>query len=295
MLEILVLGTAAGGGLPQWNCACENCQLARRGALAPRGQSGIAISANGSGWHLVNASPDITRQLEEFLIPRLAIAKARFNPIENVFLTNADLDHTLGLLHLREGTALTIRCPDSVRSSLERGMRMDRMLTSFAGVHWISTTGEWQSLEGFEFRAVPLRGTEPPRFDRQNRAEPHAVGYLFREAEGAPIAGVFPDVAVLDDELMEVLQMCARIWFDGTFWSDDELLGLTGRTATQMGHVPISGAQGSLAALASLGSGRVSYLHINNTNPILRADSAERCQVEAAGLGIAEDGDHCQL
>lgn len=295
MLEILVLGTAAGGGFPQWNCACTNCRLARSGVLPHRFQSSVAISGNGRDWHLINASPDVTSQLEQFIRPRLAPDEARRGmPLGGIFLTNADLDHTLGVFHLREGRPLRLTAPEPVRESLERGPAPGRVLGAYAGLSWQSAREEWANVDGsgLEARCVPLAGGGPPRYDASADAGTHAVGYLFRNG-GAPV-GIFPDVAVLDAALLAELAACEQIWFDGTFWDEDELvrLGFSEHCAADMGHVPISGKNGSLVALSLLGRDRVAYLHINNTNPILRPDSEERKALEAAGLRVAEDGEH---
>ncbi|HVE17173.1 MAG TPA: MBL fold metallo-hydrolase [Chthoniobacterales bacterium] len=294
MLEVLILGTAAGGGLPQWNCACANCQLAREGALSPRLQSGLAISGNGRDWHLINASPDIGLQLERYLRPRATLSGPRSNPVGRIFLTNADLDHTLGLFQLREGGSLSLGAPSKVRSSIEEGLQLDRVVGAYAQVQWQGASRDWQTVDesGLEVRCVPLSGGGPPRYDSGAGEGLHAVGYLFRN--GGETVGIFPDVAILDEALLEELAGCTRVWFDGTFWDEEELvrLGFSTRRAADMGHVPISGESGSLAALSELGPGRVSYLHINNTNPILRPDSPERRAVEEAGLQVAEDGGH---
>jgi len=256
-------------------------------------QSALAISGNGRDWHLVNASPDVARQLESFVRPRVAQdAAARRSPVGRVFLTNADLDHVLGLFQLREGGCLPTTAPSAVRASLERGLAMDRMLGAYAGIEWSLATEDWSAVDGsgLEVRAVPLSGGGAPRYDAGAEVEGQSIGYLFRR--GAVTIGVFPDVARIDAPLREALAACDRVWFDGTFWAEDEMLALTGRMASAMGHVSIGGEDGSLAVLASLGEGRAAYLHINNTNPILRPDSDERRAVELAGVRIAEDGEH---
>ncbi len=292
MLEVLVLGTAAGGGLPQWNCGCLNCRLARRGSLQPRLQSSLAVSANGKDWHLVNASPDVAGQLERFVHPRLAEApdQPRFSPIRSVFLTNADLDHTLGLFQLREGGSLPVTAPEGVRQSLQRGLSLENVLNAYGGVTWRPLSAGWHSVDatGLEVCAVSLPGG-PPRYDAGAPGGSHGVGYLFRL--GTAVAGIFPDVGEVDPALQATLGSCGRIWFDGTFWSDGEMLPLSGRTARSMGHIPVGGSGGSLEILRPL-AGRISYLHINNTNPILRPDSDERLAVAGAGFRVAEDGDH---
>lgn len=290
MLEVLVLGTAAGGGFPQWNCACPNCRLARAGSLPARLQSALAVSGDGRTWHLVNASPDIATQIGRGIVPRQPVpAGPRFSPVRSVFVTNADLDHTLGLLLLREGERLEITAPPAVRASLERAF--GAVLAAYAGVSWRDASEGWTVVDesGLEVRAVPLPAAGPPRYDPAAGGV-QAVGYLFRG--GNAVAGVFPDVPALDDALLAVLAECDRVWFDGTFWDEDELRSLNGRTAAQMGHVPVDR---SLPLLATLGRGRIDYLHLNNTNPLLRPDSAERAAVEAAGLRVAEDDEHVLL
>ncbi len=292
MLEVLILGTAAGGGFPQWNCACENCDLVRSGKLAPRLQSALAVSGDGEGWHLVNASPDVARQIERFIRPRLQPSvDERRSPVRRVFLTNADLDHTLGLFQLREGGPCDATAPPPVRATLERGLSVGNVLGAYGGIRWRTAETSWGPVDesGLEFRAVPLAGGAP-RYDAAPGPGPHAVGYLFRR--GSATVGIFPDVAQLDDHVRDAMNECARVWFDGTFWTEDEMLARSGRTAADMGHIPIGGERGSLGTLAALGPDRAAYLHINNTNPILRPDSAERLTLERAGVRVAGDGEH---
>jgi len=284
VLEIRILGTAAGGGFPQWNCACQNCRMAREGGLLPRMQSGAAISATGHTWHLVNASPDVSRQIETYL-PR-PHGVARSSPVASIFVTNADLDHTLGLFQLREGNRISVAAPRAVEHSLRDGLGLERVLSSYGGIDWKQAPEHWMSCGGFEVKSVPLRGGGPPRYHRDVAEGEHSVGYLFRAEDR--MVGIFPDVAILDDDLLVVLSECDHVWFDGTFWSEDEMLEWNGRTASQMEHVPV---EQSLPLLSQLGRGRVALLHLNNTNPILRPDSAERKAVIEAGLSIAEDGD----
>lgn len=284
MLEVRILGTAAGGGFPQWNCGCENCRRARAGTLPARMQSGAAVSADGRSWHLVNASPDVARQIEQYL-PRPE-DPGRTNPVASVFVTNADLDHTLGLFQLREGNRIAVTAPSPVARSLRGALGLERVLSCYGGVEWTPASEGWTSHGALEVRCIPLRGAAPPRYDRDAAGGGHAAGYLFRSDSGT--AGIFPDVAILDDSLLAVMSQCDRVWFDGTFWSEDEMLEWNGRTASEMGHVPI---RESLHLLARLGRDRVALLHINNTNPILRPDSEEQKAVIEAGVAIAEDGD----
>lgn len=295
-MRLIVLGTAAGGGFPQWNCGCAHCRAARTGdtRIPPRLQSGLAISADGRSWFLINASPDIGRQIEHFLRPQANLTDPRDSPVAGVLLTNADLDHCLGLFTLREGPPLTIWAPDATRRSLTDGLNLDAVLAAFCGVDWKQPTGDWQPLApGLETRLVPLRGADAPRYaPPDDLTAIQAAGYLFRAGPGAPIVGIFPDVAVLDAELIAELRHCDSVFFDGTFWTADEMtrLGFSTRDAAAMGHVPVSGPAGSLAILADLPA-RCAYVHVNNTNPLLHADSSERATVEAAGVRVADDGE----
>ncbi len=299
-MEVVVLGTAAGGGFPQWNCGCVNCGLARTpgSGVEPRLQSSLAVSADGRRWFLVNASPDAGRQIERFLrcgAGADAAGGGRNSPVAGVLLTNADLDHCLGLFALREGAEeLVVWAPSDVRRSVVEGIGIERVLASFGGVRWCEAGDDWMDLGGgLQVRVVALRGTDAPRWAGEDAAAgAHAVGYLFREGADGAVAGVFPDVAVVDSELVEVLRGCDRVFFDGTFWTADEMvaLGFSDRDAAAMGHVPMSGVDGSLAVLAGL-PGECAYLHVNNTNPVLRMDSEARMAVERLGVRLAEDGE----
>lgn len=294
-MQIRILGSAAGGGFPQWNCHCGNCRAARRGEAAPRLQSSVAIRRDAaSTWHLVNASPDAARQIERFLSPGSG-DEARRSPLASVYLTNADLDHCLGLFQLREGPPISITAPRAARQALSSGLNLDRVLGSFSGLQWQPFPEDWTRVEGLETRGIPLRHTAPPRYNASASASSdagsHSTGYLFRDPASGKIAAILPDVALLDALLLETLRSADLVLFDGTFWTNDEMprLGFTTRDAAAMGHVPISGPDGSLAKLAALPA-RCIYLHINNTNPLLLPASPERQAVIDAGLEIAEDG-----
>lgn len=251
----------------------------------------MAISASPGRWHLVNASPDVNAQIEKFL-PSREIPVIRSSPIDEIFLTNADLDHTLGLLLLREGGKLRVTAPDGAQEALKAGPRMDAILAAFCGADWLEPEYEWRELGGkIEVRAIAVAGSTAPRFAPQARGI-HSVGYLFRDQRTKKQAAIFPDVPELTKSLLALLAESDLVLIDGTFWRDDELaqLGISQRTSRDMGHLPISGPDGSLAALAKLSRPRCVYLHINNTNPILLPDSPERGEIEAAGLRVAEDG-----
>ncbi len=173
---------------------------------------------------------------------------------------------------------------------------MDAVLHSFCGIEWIEATTGWRDLGPLQVRAVPLAGSAAPRY-APDASGIHSVGYVFRDTRSGKLAGIFPDVPSLDDDLLAVLATCDAVFFDGTFWRDHELdhLGISSRTAREMGHVPISGKNGSLAALAQLRRPACVYLHINNTNPILDPHSPERRELEGVGLRVAEDGMKLEL
>jgi pyrroloquinoline quinone biosynthesis protein B len=301
-MRIILLGTAAGGGLPQWNCNCSNCQEARAGStrVVPRTQSSVAVSADGRAWFLLNASPDLREQLES--VPRLhPSAKApRSTKIEGVLLTNADLDHSLGLLLMREGGRIRVHATPQVRKALTKGISLAPTLESFGGICWKEPPGKLSPLlrcdgswSGLQYQAVSVVG-KPPRFmkGRQSNEFGHSVGYRVVDEKSGGRLLFLPDIAVLDGPTIDVLSDCDVLLFDGTFWSENEMrkLGVGSLSAKRMGHVPISGRQGSLKQLAPLRVSRKIYTHINNTNPILRKGSPEWAAVRAAGVEVGRDG-----
>lgn len=252
----------------------------------------------GHAWHVINASPDIAQQVTRYLSDEIpSPGPHRVQPVASVLLTNADLDHCLGLYALREGGELRVIAPDGVRGSLIHGLHLDAVLNHYNGIRWAFAPMEWAPLDAvaLEFRAVPLPGAEAPKYDID--AAPrrcHGVGYLIRDKsnpESRPV-GIFPDVASIDSDLLATLDSCSTVLFDGTFWTNDEMpaLGLGTRDAYAMGHLPMSGASGSAAALSQLSDTRVLYIHINNTNPSLRPESPERAELQSLGLDLAEDG-----
>jgi pyrroloquinoline quinone biosynthesis protein B len=296
-MQIVLLGTAAGGGFPQWNCWCPSCRIARGdpGRAVPRSQSSAAVSADGERWFLLNASPDVHAQLGR--LPPRAGSSVRRTPLEGVILTDAELDHSLGLVLLREAGYLQLGATRAVRAILENDSALLRVTRAFAEVRTVELGVD--HAVAIEYRdgcpsglsvtafAVPA---DPPRFAGAEE-EGHTVGLLLRdEATGGTCAFV-PGCGGLDDGLLARLAGAELVLFDGTFWSDDELIGLgiSTRTARQMDHLPVSGPGGSLERLGTLRSRRV-YTHINNTNPMLVEDSPERAEVERLGLVVGADG-----
>lgn len=290
-MRVRVLGAGAGGGLPQWNCACPGCRCARQDAARAkaRTQDSVAVSADGSRWIVLNASPDIRVQLAscDALWPRAE----RGAPMAAVVLTNADIDHCAGLLSLREGSALSVHATQSVRGAVLEGNSLCRALSSVAW-HTLEPSRS-DAIAGLSIRpfCVPgkpplyLEGIAPPR-DEDN------VGLAVTDEENGRTLVYAPSVGGITQELMTELSSADCILLDGTFWDGDELVraGFSTRCAADMAHVPISGAQGSLAALAELTRPRRVYTHVNNTNPILLEDSPERAAVTVAGWEVAWDG-----
>ena len=300
-MRIHLLGTAAGGGVPQWNCNCAVCREARAGSgrVQARTESSVAISADGRSWFLLNASPDIRAQIEAFPPLHPSTGKTRNSPIEAVLLTNADLDHTLGLFLLREGEELCIHATPNVRRALTEGISFQPALESFCGTRWIEPATapapllhRDNSASGLLCEAIPLPG-KPPRFMKQDTSTTgNVVGYRITDIKTGGRLLFFPDVAEMNETVLRCLRECDAVLFDGTFWSEHEMpeRGLGTLSAADMGHAPISGERGSLKFLAKLKVPNKIYTHINNTNPILIEDSPERAAVKAAGCVVGRDG-----
>jgi len=284
-VRVRVLGSAAGGGSPQWNCHCETCEAARAGTRArPRTQSSLAIRGEDGPWFLVNASPDARQQLQT--ITPAHVDGVRAPPIAGVLLTDAEIDHTAGLLLLRESAAPVCVYGDA---SIELALRdtLLRMLDRFCGVAW-RTLEPGRATELEESSVV----VEP--FEVGDAA---STGFVFRDRASGGVVTYAPALAALDDGLLTRLAASDLALVDGTFWRDDELarLGISDRRARDMGHVPLSGPDGTLAALAGLQRPRKALVHINNTNPILLEDSPEREEVVRVGVEVAYDGLEVEL
>jgi pyrroloquinoline quinone biosynthesis protein B len=290
---VRVLGSAAGGGFPQWNCGCPRCRAVRDGSrpCRARTQSSVAVSADYRRWFLLNASPDIRAQIESF--PALHPDGIRDSPLRSVLLTDAELDHTFGLLLLRETDDIEIHCTEAVYETLLNGTSLLRTLGAYTGVEWQPvTTGREMSLDdGLSYLAFEVPTNKRARFGTGEGGE-SVVGYRITDARTGRALVYVPGAQQLTASVREQLQDCACLLFDGTCWQDDELvgLGIANKTSREMGHLPIGDADGSLKQLAPLAIGRKVYVHINNTNPILIEDSPERRIVEEHGLEVAVDG-----
>jgi pyrroloquinoline quinone biosynthesis protein B len=260
-----------------------------------RTQSSAAISADGERWFLLNASPDVRDQL--VCLPGPIPSHIRHVPIEGVVTTDAELDHTLGIPLLREARSLQLYSTAAVRSILEDDSRLLAVTRAFAEVTVTEITPDQRTELRYRDREVSSLSVTPfvvpagvPRFARSEKPG-HTVGLIIRDAATSGSVAFVPGCGHLDDEMVGRLTETDLLLFDGTFWSNDELIGLgiSDRTARQMDHVPLSGADGSLERLSSL-PGRKVYTHINNTNPILLEDAPERAAVQRAGIAVGADG-----
>ena len=304
-MRIRVLGAAAGGGFPQWNCNCPNCDGVRKGTLRarPRTQSSIAVSADRTDWVLFNASPDLAAQFRAF--PGLQPARAiRDTAVRAIVLIDAQIDHTTGLLMLREGAPLEIHCTDMVREDLTSGNPLFRILDHYCGVRWhpipadADSTFAVSGAEGLSFTAVPLKSKAPPY--SPHRDNPHKgdnIGVRVTDRASGKALFYAPGVGEIEPHLAPFLAAADCLLIDGTFWTEDELvrLGISAKRARDMGHLPQSGPGGMIDVLKPLRAGRKILTHINNTNPILNEDSAERRVLDAAGIEVAYDGMEIEL
>jgi pyrroloquinoline quinone biosynthesis protein B len=290
-VRVRVLGSAAGGGFPQWNCHCEACEAARAGERArPRTQSSLAIRSGDGPWFLVNASPDLRQQLESLDVR--GADGVRAPPIAGVLLTDAEIDHTAGLLLLRESTTpVRVLGAAGVERALTDGYPVLPMLERYCGAEWQTLEpGRPQRLTSSSLMVEPFAtGGDAPRYLGSD-TELEASGFVFSDSGGT--VTYVPGLARLDDSVVARLAASDLVLVDGTFWHDDDLarLGISDRTARDMGHAPLAGPGGTLELLAGLERPRKVLVHINNTNPILLEDSPERQEVVRAGVEVAYDG-----
>jgi pyrroloquinoline quinone biosynthesis protein B len=297
-MRVRVLGSAAGGGFPQWNCNCANCNGVRAGTLRaqPRTQSSLAVSADGIAWILVDASPDILTQLRAF--PDVQPARTvRDTGIVGVVLTDSQIDHTTGLLMLREGPPLHVYCTREVRDDLTGVNPLFRILDHYCGVRWQRVDPRREGFvvdgaEGLTLRALPLASKAPPY--SPHRARPHegdTLGIEITDRRTGKSLLYAPGVGSIDGRLRDALERVDCVLIDGTFWTDDELIRLDigDKRAADMGHLPQAGEGGMIDALSAHPRPRKVLTHVNNTNPILVDDSPERARLAAAGIEIAHD------
>jgi len=299
-MKIRVLGASAGGGFPQWNCNCPNCDGVRKGKIKakPRTQSSIAISENNLDWILFNASPDVLAQIKAF--PALQPARSiRDTAIRAIILIDSQIDHTTGLLMLREGKPLEIYCTDMAREDLTTGNPLFNVLGHYCTVNWHKLpthNGNSFSVVGAQhlrFTAVPLISKAPPYSPhRKDPQEGDNVGIRIEDGRTGKNLFYAPGLGKLEPHLEPFLKNADCLLVDGTCWTDDELIrfGISKQSSRDMGHLPQSGEGGMISVLKPLAKPRKILIHINNTNPILNEESRERAELTANGIEVAYDG-----
>ena len=306
-MKIRVLGSAAGGGFPQWNCNCRNCSGVRNGTLRarPRTQSSITVSGRDERqWALVNASPDILAQLQAN--PVLQPARApRDTAISGIVLVDGQIDHTTGLFMLRESTAaLRVWCTDNVNADLTHGNPVFRILAHYCGVQRRAMTPDGSEfavdgVSGVQWRALAVAGKPAPYSPNRESPVPGDNVALVIGDDGSGKTAVYvPGLASMEPRLWRAMQAAACVLVDGTFWSDDEMirLGLSHKRARDIGHLPQSGPGGMLEWLDKLPAGtRRILIHVNNTNPILDEGSPEHAELTRRGIEVAWDGLEIEL
>lgn len=298
-MYVLVLGSAAGGGYPQWNCNCEMCARVRcdDSAVLARTQSSIAISSDKENWLLINASPDIRTQLntQKLMQPMRGV---RDTGVKAVMLVDSQIDHTTGLLILRESsTPLELYCSDSVYEDLTTGFPVLNMLEHYCGVnrHNIPLDGTSMTVDGIddiEITPVPLTSKAPPYSPhRDNPTLGDNVGLWIKDNRSGKTVFYAPGLGEFEDHLVPFCEQADCLLVDGTCWTDDEMSrrGVGTKLASQMGHLAQSGEGGMIERMADF-DGRKILIHINNTNPILDEQGQERAQLTQAGIEVAHDG-----
>lgn len=293
-LRAVILGAAAGGGLPQWNCGCANCNAARRGEIPPQTQSSLAVTANGKNWLVLNASPDIRQQLTA--TPALHPTGLREVPLSAVLLTNGDIDHVAGLLTLREKQPFTLWTTGNIGEVIAANPIFSALDPELVPRRAIGLDTVFEPVPGLSARIFAVPGKVPLYLEGDEAS-------LVTDMEGEQTVGVelsaggrrlcyVPGCARLSSALSRRIDGADALLFDGTLWRDDEMirLGLGHKTGARMGHMSMSGPEGSIAALADLDVGRRVFVHINNSNPVLRPDAPERKIAEEAGWAIGQDG-----
>ncbi|MFI9150413.1 pyrroloquinoline quinone biosynthesis protein PqqB [Streptomyces sp. NPDC053367] len=295
-----VLGTAAGGGIPQWNCACPGCSGARAHPGRRRRHASLAVRAGEGRWYLVNATPDIGDQIEAH--PDLHPGPGpRQTPIAGVVLTDAELDHTLGIGRLREADGLELLATPPVREAVDTRLGLGAVLAPYTTLTWrelrsrgtqpLHADADGPAGSGVRISAVPVSGKRPRYAADAPEDDAWVVALRLYDPATGRTALYAPAVATWSDALHQAATEADCVIVDGTFWDEEEprRTGISSRTATGMGHLPIDGPDGTAAVLASL-SARCLYTHLNNTNPLVDPAAPQHKRLARLGLEVADDG-----
>lgn len=308
MLRVIVLGAAAGGGVPQWNCGCPVCRAAFADPELRRTQASVAISADSAHWFLINAAPDLRQQIiaNPQLHPRAGAL--RHSPIAGVILTNGEVDAVAGLLSMREGSPFTIYAHAKVLAILKANSIFNVLNEKLVARQPIAVDQPFAlrlpdgAPSGLEVSAFAVPGKSAWYLEGQIHpggadGEGDTLGLTITETATGHMVHVLTACARVTDDLKARIAGAPLLLFDGTVWRDDELIaaGLGTKTGQAMGHIAMAGDNGAIAALADLGIGQKLFVHVNNSNPALLAHSAERGQIEAAGWQIPADGTEVTL
>ena len=304
-MRIHILGAGAGGGFPQWNCNCPNCDGLRKGTIraTARTQSSIAVSGDTENWVLFNASPDVLQQVQRF--PALQPARGlRDTAIRAIVLIDAQIDHTTGLYMLREHRQPhSLWCTSLVREDLTTGNPLFKVLDHYCGLDWhdipLSGSFAMAGIGGLEFAALPLISNAPPYSPHRDHPQPgDNIGVTITDGRSGRRLFYAPGLGQMEVHVWAAMQAADCVLVDGTLWTDDEMirLGASKKTSRDMGHLPQSGPDGMIEWLDRLPSStRKILIHINNTNPILNDDSPERAELTRHGIEVSYDGMEIEL
>jgi pyrroloquinoline quinone biosynthesis protein B len=296
-MEVVILGTGAGGGSPQWNCRCPVCALAwdHDPRVTRRTQVGFAVSMDGMRWVLFNCSPDIREQIAKS--PFLQPLAPRDSPISGIVLTSGDIDHIGGLLCLREGHRFDLHATAAIHEILDRNPIFRVLDPSVVNRITVQTDHRFRLDREIEITVFATPGKAPLYLEGEPAGTLPGTTFGIEVATGREPFFYVPACADIDARLGDRLRNAALVFFDGTLWTDDEMirLGMSSKTGRRMGHMPVAGEDGSLARLKALGVSRLIYIHINNTNPMQVEGSPEHAAVLAAGAEVGFDGQEILL
>ena len=291
-LRAHILGAAAGGGLPQWNCGCKNCNLARAGRLPHQTQSSVSVSCDLTSWAIINASPDIGEQLRRS--QHLHPTGLRESPIRSVLLTNGDIDHVAGLLTLREQQPFTLFATQHIHDVIAANPAFDALNPNFVTRKSVALETPFALVAGVTATLYAVPGKVPlylegAEVDTQLEGE-QTIGVHLESATRS--MHYIPGCAALKDELRQRIDGADGVMFDGTLWQDDEMVraNLSQKTGARMGHMSMSGLHGSISAFDKIDIAKKIFIHMNNTNPVFRPDAPERLEAEKQGWIIGHDG-----